>query len=132
MGETLRIELRWPDKDLSPNARPHHMKLHRVKKAASEAAYWATKIALGHRRFRHDGKSDILLRQIAHAPDKRDRDRDNLDHSLKAARDGIAMALDVNDKHFRPTGVEWGDPVRGGLVVIEVEIPSPEPSAIAA
>jgi len=116
----IRVELAWPNKVLSPNARPHFMVLSNAKKAAKEEANWATRIGRGHRKIEHDGVSDIILRQIAHPPDKRDRDRDNLDHALKAARDGIAMALGINDKHFRPTGIEWGEVVRGGKVVIEV------------
>lgn len=119
----IRVELAWPDKDLSPNARLHPMRLWRAKKTASEAAYWATKVAIGNNGFRHDGKADIILKQTAYPPDNRPRDRDNIDHSLKAARDGIAMALDINDRHFRPTGIEWGEPVRGGRVVIEVGVP---------
>lgn len=114
------VELPWPAKELSPNARPHFMKLSGVKKAAKEHANWATRIAKGHRQFDHDGKSDIILRQVAHPPDKRDRDRDNLDHALKASRDGIADALGVNDKHFRPTGIEWGEVVSGGKVIITI------------
>lgn len=117
----LRITLAWPDKVLSPNARPNHFQLSRVKKVAAEEAFWRARIALGLGKFEHDGQSDITLRQIAHPPDKRDRDRDNLDHSLKAARDGIAKALGVNDRHFRPTGIEWAEPVKGGQIIIEVE-----------
>ncbi len=115
----LRIELGWPNKILSPNARPHHMALWRAKKDALTEAAWATRAAIGLATFPHDG-GDIILRQIAHPPDARSRDRDNLDHSMKAARDGIASALGIDDKHFRPTGIEWGEPVHGGKIVIEV------------
>ncbi len=120
VGGSIIVELAWPSKTLSPNARVHHMALYGAKRAAKDEAMWATKVALGRDKFAHDGKSDIILRQIAHPPDKRDRDRDNLDHSLKAHRDGIALALGVDDKHFRPTGIEWGEQAKGGKIVIEV------------
>jgi hypothetical protein len=32
------------------------------------------------------------------------------------------MALGVDDKFFRPTGIEWGDVVPNGKVVIEVQL----------
>lgn len=125
---TIRIRLAWPDKILSPNARPHFHALASAKKAAREAAFWATRSAMGVAKikpgqFPHDGASDILLRQVAHPPDRRDRDRDNIDASLKAARDGIAEAMAINDRFFRPTGIEWGepDPNHTGFIIIEIE-----------
>ncbi len=120
MTTPVVIELAWPDARLKPNSRVHFMSLATAKKAAKESAAWAARIALQRRFFVHDGASDIILKQVAHPPDKRERDRDNLDASLKAARDGIAVALGVNDKHFRPTGIEWGDIIPGGKIVITV------------
>ena len=115
----IRVLLAWPDERLRPNARVHFMQLATAKKAAKKEAFWATRIALGNNKFPHDG-GDIILRQIAHPPDNRHRDRDNLDSSMKAHRDGISSALGINDKHFRPTGIEWAEPVAGGKIVIEV------------
>jgi crossover junction endodeoxyribonuclease RusA len=125
MGAPLSIELSWPAKELSPNARPHHFVLYKAKQAAKHEAEWAARVAIGAQwgptaKFQHDGASDIILRQIAHPPDNRSRDRDNLDHSLKYHRDAIAKALGVNDRFFRPTGIEWGAPVRGGKVIVEI------------
>ncbi len=37
MSESLLIELSWPAKQLSPNARVHHMVKHRYAKAAKIA-----------------------------------------------------------------------------------------------
>ena len=96
------------------------MALYAAKRDAKDAANWATRAAIGRASFPHDGTSDIILKQVAHPPDKRSRDRDNLDSSLKAARDGIALGLGIDDKHFRPTGIEWGEVVPGGRIVITV------------
>jgi crossover junction endodeoxyribonuclease RusA len=52
-------------------------------------------------------------------PDKRRRDRDNLQASLKAHFDGIADALGVNDSLFVPT-YAIGEPVKGGAVRVEI------------
>ncbi len=126
MTAPIRITLAWPDKALSPNARKHWRTVRSTGGKASDDAFWATRSAMGAQvgpsftKIEHDGVSDIILRQIAHPPDQRHRDRDNLDSSLKKARDGIALALGVNDKFFRPTGIEWAEPVAGGKIVIEV------------
>jgi crossover junction endodeoxyribonuclease RusA len=124
----LRIELSWPAKELSPNARGSHWPRTRAAKVAREAAFYATRAAMGAQlgptvtKLPHDGTSDILLRQIAHPPDNRARDRDGIDARLKSARDGISDALGINDRHFRPTGIEWGEPVSGGKVIVEIEV----------
>lgn len=124
-GGTLTIELPWPAKELSPNARVHPIALRRMQVAANDDAFWLTRAAMGAIRpgfvkIDHDGKSDIILKQTAYPPDNRQRDRDNLDSSLKGQRDGIARALGVNDRFLRPTGIEWGEVCRGGKIVIEV------------
>lgn len=125
-GGTLTISLGWPDKALSPNARIHWASIAKVKKAAREEAFWLTRQAMGATfgptvtKIAHDGTSDIIIKQTAHPPDKRARDRDNLDHAMKASRDGIADALGVNDRFFRSTGISWGEVHPGGRIVIEV------------
>lgn len=46
-------------------------------------------------------------------------DLDNCLAALKAALDGVAMALKMNDKMFRPISIDFGDVVPGGEVVME-------------
>jgi crossover junction endodeoxyribonuclease RusA len=111
-----RIALPWPDKRLSPNARTHFMHRSRVAKIAkmdaATLAYAAGKPALpdaGH----------VALLWTLCPPDKRPRDMDNVIASLKHAQDGVALAWGVNDARFQPT-YRWGDPVRGGAVIVEV------------
>jgi hypothetical protein len=123
----ITIELAWPSPKLSQNARVHWAEKGRFTKASKDTAYWITKAALGAKfgptfKFIHDGKSDIILKQIAHPPANYNYDRDGIDARLKAHRDGIAMALGVDDKFFRPTGIEWGAVVPNGKVVIEVQL----------
>ncbi len=50
-----RVELGWPHRDLSPNARPHHMAKWRANKDALVTAAWATRAAIGRDKFVHDG-----------------------------------------------------------------------------
>jgi crossover junction endodeoxyribonuclease RusA len=125
---TLRIRLAWPDKALSPNTRGHWATKYRAQKDANEEGYWLTRQAMGAQlgpkvtKIEHDGTSDIILKQTAHPPDNRSRDRDNLDSRLKHHRDGIARAMGINDKHFRPTGIEWGAVVPNGEIIIELDV----------
>jgi crossover junction endodeoxyribonuclease RusA len=116
---SLMIELGWPAKALSPNAREHYMTVSRFKKAAKDTAYWATKATLGRAEFPHDGESRVPFVITADPPDKHGRDDDNLISQTKSVRDGIAKALGVNDKFFA-TRVQWAEPVRNGKIVLVI------------
>jgi hypothetical protein len=62
----------------------------------------------------------IAVHLAFHPPDKKPRDEDNMLASMKAALDGIAMALGVNDRWFRLSH-EVGEAVKGGSVEISVD-----------
>ncbi len=109
------LHLPWPSPALSSNARIHPLALHRVKKAARAEAGWAVK-ALPRPQLPDTG--DIALR-VTFEPPSRRIDRQNMPHLVKAAIDGIAEALGINDNRFAPEYVH-ADPVRGGRVTIEV------------
>lgn len=97
---TIQFDLPWPSKDLSPNARIHHMTHYRAKKAFRESCYWLTKksgVLLGKTPYRLD--------LVFFAPDTRRRDRDNLLASMKSGIDGMAQALGVDDSLFDPVSV---------------------------
>ena len=66
-------------------------------------------------RIDHDGP--ITLHLTFCEPDKRHRDRMNVEASCKAYFDGIADALGVNDRRFVPT-YAWGERVKCGAVVV--------------
>jgi crossover junction endodeoxyribonuclease RusA len=118
LGASILIELPWPARELSPNYRSRsHWPLYRAKKAAKEQAFWATRYE-APLAWKHDG-SRIAFVITAYPPDKRDRDDDNLIASMKAARDGIAAALKVDD-HLFDQRLQWGEPVKGGKVVVSI------------
>jgi crossover junction endodeoxyribonuclease RusA len=106
--EKIVVILPWPDKRLSPNSRVHHLTLWRVKKKAKGAATMATWAAMGTNRPFPFGKPVIPVRYrvtiTATPKDNRRRDEDNLQASLKAALDGVAAALGIDDHHFRIEG----------------------------
>lgn len=114
----LVIELGWPAKQLSPNARVHHMVKHRYAKAAKIEAGWATKFARPH-DFGTDGLIAVHIR--ACPPINRQRDADNLIASLKSHLDGIAEVLGVNDVQFQAPTIDWSDLGPAGRIFITLE-----------
>lgn len=114
----LTIELSWPAKELSPNARVHHMVKHRYAKAAKIEAGWATKIARPF-DWAHDGPLTIA---VTASPPKNwaTGDTDNLIARLKSHLDGIAEVLGVNDRQFQAPTVQWADKTERGKVVITI------------
>ena len=114
----VRVELPWPDKRLSPNARPNRYELGRVKSGARATGRIMTKAAKPP-RFMPD--APLCVTTTFYPPDSRPRDEDNLKASMKAAYDGIADAIGVDDKHFRHQPIRIGEPIKGGMVVVELE-----------
>ena len=61
---------------------------------------------------------DIAIDVMFIPPDNRG-DRWNMPQRAKALIDGIADALDVNDKRFLPT-IRFGKPVKPGKVIVTI------------
>lgn len=120
MSETLTISLPWPSKSLSPNARVHWRRAHEVKKLAKRDAFYATRAARNGRIEADRVKVCVTFSP----PDRRARDTDNMLASMKAAFDGISQAVGIDDSkwslHIRPIA----EPVKNGLVTVELEWPA--------
>ena len=118
----VMILLPWPDKRLSPNARGHWRKMQPAIVAAREIGKLQTLNAInGRRHVREDlaGDDPIALTITFYPPDRRHRDDDNMIAAFKSLRDGMASALKVNDKRFRPT-YEFAEPVKGGKIEVRL------------
>ena len=117
------ITLPWPDRRLSPNARLHFRVVAAVKKQARADAHILATVALSLKDKRAisagDGKIPIEVR--FYPPDNRHRDDDNAIASFKAARDGIADSIGVDDKRFQPV-YRFMDPDKPGRVEVEIKI----------
>jgi crossover junction endodeoxyribonuclease RusA len=124
----VRLTLPWPDRRLSPNARIHwRAKAPVTKQARSDAAYLtyaATSGGMRELRQTLGGEGPIPLTVTFYPPDKRHRDDDSMVSSFKAARDGIADALGVNDRRFRPT-YQFADPEKPGRIEVAFSLPVP-------
>lgn len=116
-GAKVRVHLPWPDKRLSPNARVHWATKARFVKGARETGF-VCGLEGGVRSLK--GQRDVRAVITFHPPDSRRRDDDNMLSSIKAFRDGIADAMDVDDASWITT-IQRGHPVKGGAVLIELE-----------
>lgn len=100
----MLITLPWPDKGLSPNARLHWAPKAKLKKLARACAAWEASRSIHYserRKFAaHEDRIPVTI--TFYPPDKRLRDDDNMVGSFKSYRDGIADALGVDDRSFRP------------------------------
>jgi len=109
--------LPWPDKTLSPNARPHWAKLSKAKKKAKRDAYYlALEAGLG--KIEADS---MALRLTFYPPSRRRYDSDNLLASHKAAIDGISEAVGVDDSRFKITFAMAGAIEKNGMVKVEID-----------
>ena len=117
----MRIELPWPDKHLSPNARIHWAAKARYKKEAHEEAYFlAWQVVIDtHEWMKVDTGYSLSLTFCP--PDRRRRDLDNIEAACKAAFDGMCAGLGIDDSQIIETSKRWGEVVKGGAVIVEIE-----------
>lgn len=100
----IHIILPYPPSELNPNKRLHWAQKSKIKNAEKDMACALT--------LAHKGqiKGDISLSLVFHAATNRSYDLDNALASCKAAIDGLAIGLDINDKQFRPITIDRGKP----------------------
>ena len=92
------IVLPWPNKTLSPNARPSWRALWKAKATAKREG-WAIAKQANLDLSALVGKK-IPVHILVYPPDLSRRDEDNLIASLKAVLDGVAFGLNVDDNRF--------------------------------
>lgn len=109
--------LSWPNKLLSPNARPHWSTLAKAKKAAKLEAFTAVKAA----RIPMLKVDAVKVKYTFFPPDRRARDLDNLAAQTKAASDGIRDAIGVDDSKFEIAFSKANPIEKRGMVKVELE-----------
>ena len=108
------FSLAWPNKALWPNGgHGHHFAVHRAKKAARQEAQ-VEALASGIRR-QERAHIHVTWFPKAKGPPP---DKDNCIASFKAAQDGIAAALGMNDRDITTSYHVSQD--RRGVVVVNV------------
>lgn len=115
----LRVELDFPSAELFPNRRngKHWATVHKAKTKARETAYWKTKAC----RRPNLGAGEVELMIIFEMPDRRHRDADNCLAAAKAALDGFASALGVDDKRFNPITIVRRFSVKPGKMIVDIK-----------
>lgn len=118
----LVITLPWPDKALSPNGRAHWRTVAKAKGQAKHDAYFLTAAANSGKDRINPQHDDVLKVTATFHPKTRNvPDADNCLASLKASLDGIAAALGIDDRQFRPVPI-IADPIKGGKVVVQLTL----------
>jgi crossover junction endodeoxyribonuclease RusA len=118
---SITIELSWPDRALSPNSRKHWRAKSRYQQDAHKEGYIIMDQWLrAHQAPEGGPKGALPVLMLFCPPDRRGRDLDNLGASMKWALDGIADALDINDRAFRPVTSDWGDVCKPGKVIVKI------------
>lgn len=126
------LTLPWPYPELSPNARVHWgLKSSAVAKYRGDcfflarAAGWDKDLGQRLALEAHARGTSLLLRLDFLPASNRNRDDDNLIAGFKAGRDGVALALGLNDSLFatlpRILPVP-ADPARRGTVELRIEV----------
>jgi hypothetical protein len=122
----LVIHLPWPSADLSPNSRNKWAMIH-AKKAAKNYALIYTKSLMGPLRIVPGSwGGPIAVHTCYHPPANYRFDGDGLNSRMKAAWDGIALALGVDDHTFEHTYLRAEKQPPHGCVVVTLT-----PAAVA-
>lgn len=112
------ITLPWPACPLWANDRRNRFEKARAIKAARHYA-WVATLESGARAAK---MTRPKLTFQFHPRGGNLPDLHNMPHTMKAAIDGIADALGINDKHILVVWpMEWSVPVKGGLVTVGIK-----------
>jgi hypothetical protein len=113
----IEFTLPWPDKWLNPNNK-HREAYYRTSQEAKEYAYYMT---LSYSLGELEVPEKISITYKFYPPTRHKRDDDNFIAAMKPSRDGVALALGVDDSCFVTQAAEWGEVVKGGKVVLRLE-----------
>lgn len=114
----MELVLPWPDRALHPNARSHWAAKAKATKAARTHAHLLAAACGWGKATLPEGR--LHLWWDFYPPDRRRRDDDGLLSSMKAARDGIADALRIDDNRFVSHPFVKDETRKGGVVVVRI------------
>jgi crossover junction endodeoxyribonuclease RusA len=107
------VNLPWPPRELSPNARKHWAVVAKHKKLYRQIC------ALMVKQSGMQPTESMRVFLTFYKPSNRRMDLDNCLASMKSGLDGVADALGIDDKHFKLT-VTMADEL-GGYVKLELK-----------
>lgn len=113
----IRVTIPWPPRTLHPNGRPHWRIKAESAAISRNDAFLLTRTALRGRKPAFEER--IQVRLTFCPPNRHKHDIDGCLSANKAALDGIADALGVDDSRFSLT-LERGPVTKGGAVYVEI------------
>jgi crossover junction endodeoxyribonuclease RusA len=113
----VSFDLPFPAKAIWPNGRSHWAEKARAVKSARQAA-WAAALAAGVKSLPLGYPFAIAV--TVHPKTRNAIDRDNCVAALKSYLDGLADALGVDDRTFETPTISFGEPVKGGRMILTV------------
>lgn len=118
----FELQLSFPAPELMQNRREgrHWHYAHEAKVAQRQEAYLLTRQAITQSGFELRPGARYRVVMTFHPPDNRRRDVSNLHAAMKAALDGIADAMGIDDSAFVEHGQRLGELHYGGCVAVRV------------
>lgn len=120
------VNLPFPSAALFPNRKDgkSHKTTYIPKASDRDAGFYAAKQALhdaGLRVFKPKGKN-IPVYMVFCPREGNEPDLDNCLAACKPMIDGVARALVVNDKRFRPILIDFGPPNKQGSTIMSLDV----------
>ena len=118
---SIVIRLPFPAPELFPNRKngKHWGATNWIKSQQLDAGFFAAKAAGSF--IAPDGYIPLSLLYLT--PDKRHRDCDNMLAASKALLDGVALALGIDDKRFKPILIDFAQgPDKVGALIAAVGV----------
>lgn len=112
------VRFPFPNSKLSSNSRISHRWLTRERGIARNAGFSITRDAGWS--FPKDAMLEMSI--VICPPGRRHYDDDNILSAFKSTRDGIFLALEMNDTCVRRTIMEWGDVEKEGALYVKLKI----------
>lgn len=115
----MRIVLPFPPSELFPNKAngKHWSSTRAIKDKYRDDSFYLTKQA-GTPEIPET--YNIPIRLLFVQPDRRGRDMDNMLAASKHALDGVAKALGVDDRRFKPMTLDWMQETGSGSLIVVV------------
>jgi hypothetical protein len=115
------VNLPFPDSCLFPNRKAgrHYGTSVIAKTKLRDDSFYLTRQAMGGWTA---PEGDIPLSLVFVTPTRHKRDWDGLVGAFKAAQDGMALAVGIDDSRFRPVLVDWVDGAKPGSVIAAIGV----------
>ena len=110
------IRYPFPNMKLAGNTRTDRRYTTQERQQARSIGYWITRDA----GIQFSGEKWLEYYFKICPPDKRRRDDDNIYSAFKSTRDGIFLALELDDRLIKRTIIEWGVIEKDGAIYIEL------------